>query len=301
MALTAQDKEWISAKIETSDTKAELISDKAAEKAVEKVLRIMADSMENHAKNCGARQGWTRIRNVLIASALAAILAAAASVLLASMAGCQDASVTEFFREQPRVSAPSGAARPEDAKEVDWRPAREVKRETRHTRGLDWFGPSPGETIAQVKPMRVPAEGGADFEGMEPFDIRRVGPTILIWAGIAISLGGIALAIFLPVFRKIGIWVAVGGGALIVSGIAFEAYPWLAALIVLAAVGAGAVWLIVHFRNRAREKETLNTVVKAVENAGEAAAAVKQKIKEAAKAGGKKAVVDKVVAGAKGA
>ena len=214
-------------------------------------------------------------------------------LLLLVLPGCQGASVTEWFGETAAPLPPPGQpAQP---------PVRQVARKVEASRlGVDWWNPSPGETIAQVQPMAVPAKGGATFGGMKPFDLRRVGPTILIWAGIGVAFLGVALSVFLPGARKAGIYTAAGGAVLVVAGIAFEAYPWIALMLVCAVLLGGLVWFVWGTAAGARLRAAFSTVVKGVENAGEAGAPVKTEIKKAANAAGNRAAVDKTVARAKG-
>ena len=209
-------------------------------------------------------------------------------VLVPLLAGCEGASVTEWFGEKPQAPVEGEPVPP---------PTRTVSRKVEASKFAGgWWSPSPGETIAQVQPAEIPAKGGARFGGMKPFDLRRVGPTILIWAGIGIAVLGVALIVFLPGARLAGIYTAAGGGALVVAGIAFEAYPWIALLIVSAAVLGGLVWFVWGTAAGARIRAAFATVVKGVENAGPEAAPVKAKIKEAANVAGNRAIVDKAVA-----
>lgn len=207
------------------------------------------------------------------------------SILLASsvLAGC--ASMEEWFVEKPQPPRADGTPRP---------PTREVHRRIEVPETVGWWKPSAGETLAQAEPLKVPAEGGVEFGGMKEFDLRRVGPTILIWAGIGVAAIGVALAIWFSV--KTGLLTAAGGGVLIVAGIAFEAYPWLALVLVCAAILGALVWFVWGTAAGARLRKNFSAVVQGVENAGDKAKPVKDEIKKAAKTAGTKASLDKAVA-----
>jgi len=215
------------------------------------------------------------------------VLLFAAVVLM--LAGCEGASVTEWFGETPQPPAAPGEPTPPPTRTI----ARKI--EARKL-GADWWNPSPGETIAQTQPLEAPAKGGAKFGGMKPFDLRRVLPGTLLGIGVGVAALGVALAVFVPGARMAGIYTGVGGAALVVAGVAFEAYPWLALVLVCAVILGGLVWFVWGTAAGARIRAAFSTVVKGVENAGEAAAPVKAEIKKAADVTGNRAAVDKAVA-----
>lgn len=210
--------------------------------------------------------------------------------------GCQQATVTEKYasHDPAQWNTRIGEAVPGATKEVE--------RTTRHTRVATWAGPAPGETISHMQPLEV-TDTGAKFSGMKPFDLARAGPTILIWAGIAVAAIGLGLVIFLPGARTAGLYAAGGGGALIVAGIAFEAYPWIALVMVGIVVVGGLAWFIFGTAAGARLKESFRVVVAGVEatkqTAPAAAEAVTANIAVAASGAGKAAAIKETVNKAK--
>lgn len=234
-------------------------------------------------------------------AAIWAVVVMLAIVMLGIMGcylmGCQSANVTEKYQimTDPPVFAKTG--------EVAITPTEKaVSRSTTHTRIMTWAGPAPGETISHMQPLEV-TDTGAKFSGMKPFDLARAGPTILIWAGIGIAAIGLGLVIFLPGARTAGLYAAGGGGALIVAGIAFEAYPWIALVMVAAVVIGGIAWFIFGTAAGARVRTTLQAVVAGVENAQKtnpiAAEAVKANIAAATAGTGQAASVKATITATK--
>jgi len=169
--------------------------------------------------------------------------------------GCQRATVTEEYRSLAPTATTTGEILPQE---------KVVARTTAHTRVMTWTGPAPGETISHIQPLEV-TDTGAKFSGMKPFDLARVCPTILLWTGIGIAVIGVGIAVILPAARSIGLYAAGGGSVLGVAGIAFEAYPWLALVLVIAVAAGGVLWFIFGTAAGAKIKESFRAVVAGVE------------------------------------
>lgn len=102
------------------------------------------------------------------------------------------------------------------------------------------------------------------------------GHMVIIFAGVLCVIGGVVCAVKWD--RKMGTWIAIAGGILIVVGVAFERYPALA--IILPVVGIGVV---VYFwwraRQGSRKQLTLDTIIKGVnQSPPEASSVVKTNI-----------------------
>ena len=174
------------------------------------------------------------------------------------LSGCGSAKMTEWFRETPSPHpAPPGQPAPP--------PTREVTRTVEATKGLVWTDPSAGEVLSHVNAMKLPAEGGVEFEGMEAFALARKGPIILICAGIAIAGIGALIAWFIPLARTTGILTMGGGGVLILAGIVFEWQPLVALAMLGAVVLGGLAWFIWGTAAGAKMRGALANVVSGVE------------------------------------
>jgi len=200
--------------------------------------------------------------------------------------GCSTAKVQESYQRGLPDPFATGAAPAADDQ-------RTVTRTVSATRVMSLAGSSPGETITHVKPLKVTGDG-ADFGGMEPVEPPARGPVLLITAGILCALAGGAVLMFVSGGRKIGLGVIGLGAAFIVAGMAFEAYPW-AALVLLGLAGvAGAVWVYLSTRNSARTEQALQIVAAGIEQTPDNEA-VKENISNAAATRDAKQVVKDVI------
>lgn len=223
----------------------------------------------------------------VVKNALWAVVVITAIIAIGCMScylfGCQQASVTERYASPPPCPAPADGSQPTAP------PGKVVERKTIHTRILTWAGPSPGETIAQMQALEV-TDDGAKFSGMRPFDLAKVGPSIVIYAGIALAVIGLGLAVFLPAARTAGFGAGGLGAALIFAGLACESYPWLALAIVGLAVVGGIAWFVFGTAAGARTRAALTAVVAGVAQTErtnpQAAETVKQNIATAASGAG---------------
>jgi len=200
--------------------------------------------------------------------------------------GCSTARIHESY-ERGLPDAPATGAAPMAGDQ------RTVTQTVSATRVMSLAGTSPGETITHVKPLKVTGDG-ADFGGMEPVEPPARGPVLLITAGVLCALAGGAVLMFVSGGRKIGLGVIGLGAAFIVAGMAFEAYPW-AALVLLGLAGVGAaVWLYLSTRNSARTEQALQIVAAGIEQTPDNEA-VKENISNAAATRDAKQVVKDVI------
>jgi len=125
------------------------------------------------------------------------------------------------------------------------------------------------------------------------------GPLVILVFGCICVIAGIVCWVYWN--KKLGIWVTVAGGALIVVGLTFSSFPWIGLLLIPLVIAA-----VIYFWYRAKKGDdvgtTLKTIVKAVEGLDEEdKETVTIAVSEEAKASGQgtngvKPVVSKVVA-----
>ena len=179
--------------------------------------------------------------------------------------------------------------------------------------GIDAFKANKSTTPSYSTPYYSIGEGrSAGFSGGEMTDWKdtvRRGPVLLCIIGGLMLAGGIVLAIWAKQVL-LGLAVAGAGMALIVTGVLFEAYPWIA-LVALAVVVGVAVWWLVSSKSLVKAKASLTATLGKAENAlvtvvrgveaspAEAQATVKASIKSAALATGKLADVKNTVTAVK--
>jgi len=100
------------------------------------------------------------------------------------------------------------------------------------------------------------------------------GHMVIIFVGIICVIAGVVCMVYWD--KKLGIYIAIAGGALITIGYLFGAYPWIAILIPIAGIGA-----VIYFWYRTKKGSdkdlTLKTIVKGIETAP---AAIAETIKE---------------------
>jgi len=215
---------------------------------------------------------------------------------LAVLAGCSMAEIQETYRRGVPDAPPSlsksstGAAAPA----AD---TRLVTRTIKATRVMSVAGTSPGESITHLKPLKV-ADGGVEFGGMESVEEAARGPMLLIGAGILCILAGGAVFLFIGGAKQVGLGVIGLGAVFVVSGLAFEAYPWAALVLIGLAAAGAAVWFIYSTRSGERLRQTLQFVAAGIEQTPENQA-VKENISNAAATRSNREMVKDVVAGAK--
>jgi len=114
--------------------------------------------------------------------------------------------------------------------------------------------------------------------GMETWqDAVRSGPVVLVIFGGLMLAAGIVLALWAKQIA-LGIAIAGAGLMLIVTGILFESYPWIAILAMMCVLGVGGWWL---WNNR--KLSDASTALAAVAGAAEVNPSIKPMIAEAAK------------------
>ena len=209
-----------------------------------------------------------------------------ALLLAATVGGCSTAKVRESYQRGLQGPPAAGAVpAPPDR--------RTVTRTVSATRILSLAGTSPGEAITHVRPLKI-SDDGAEFGGMEPVEPPARGPVLLIGAGILCALAGGAVLLFVTGGRTIGLGVIGLGAVFIVAGMAFEAYPW-AALVLLGLAGVGAaVWLYLSTRKSARTEQALQIVAAGIEQTPDNQQ-VKESISNAAATRDAKQVVKDVI------
>lgn len=117
---------------------------------------------------------------------------------------------------------------------------------------------------------------------------------LLILGGILMA-GGVAVIIWLPTQKSIGLAAATAGLTMIVTSVVASQYPWVFLILGVVVLGALGFWLYTTYKNNLTTK-TLTTVVKGVENAPEAeATTIKSSIKEIAEKAGIYDAVKKTV------
>jgi hypothetical protein len=140
-------------------------------------------------------------------------------------------------------------------------------------------------------------------------DTVRRGPILLCIFGGLLLAAGIILAVWAKQV-SLGIAVAAAGLGLVVTGVLFEAYPWIAIIALVLVLGVGGWWL---YTNRALVKAKLNlttalgesqTALTAVVQGVQATpanvqAVVKKAIKNAAEASGKPVAVKHTITAVK--
>ena len=97
------------------------------------------------------------------------------------------------------------------------------------------------------------------------------GHMVIIFAGVLCVVGGVVCMVYWN--KKLGIYIAIAGGGLILVGVMLERFPWVA--LALPVIGVGIVvyfWL--RARSGVRQAVTLKTIVAAVESAPETPAKV---------------------------
>lgn len=137
------------------------------------------------------------------------------------------------------------------------------------------------------------SRGGQILGGEAAFAAKTLaskGHIIIIGIGAIAILIGVVGGIW---FDKRALWIAAAGLGLVVIGFLFGAYPWVALLLPLAAIG-GAIYWWYDMKKKKDADITLKAVVGAVERSpGKVAEIVKKKIGEVA--GSSKEVVKDVI------
>jgi len=140
-------------------------------------------------------------------------------------------------------------------------------------------------------------------------DVVRKGPIVLIIFGGLAVVGGIVLAIWAGQLM-LGLAIAGAGLVLIVTGVMFESYPWIAIVAFVLIVGVG-VWWVLSSRSLTTAKVNLTATVDKVGHAlkavvqgvgaapEDAKAAVKASIGKAASATGDAAGVETTITAVK--
>jgi len=163
---------------------------------------------------------------------------------------------------------------------------------------------SDGYAVGQGQGGRITGGSIAEWK-----DAVRKGPVVLIIFGGLAILGGIVLAVWAKQVM-LGLAIAGAGLVLVVTGIMFESYPWIAIVAFVLILGVG-VWWVLSSRSLVTAKTNLTatvdkvgtalkTVVQGVGAAPEdAKAAVKVAIGKAASATGDAAGVETTITAVK--
>jgi len=127
-------------------------------------------------------------------------------------------------------------------------PAVTVHEKTFAMRIFSWFGKSPGDTITSIEPSTIDGTS-AKMGGFRSLKQAVKGPLVILAVGVILAVAGLACFIWLD--RIKGIIVMVGGGVLILAGVMFESYPWLALVLPLLGIGFVVWWLLATKKGKA--------------------------------------------------